>query len=155
MLLLIYSAGLRRSEAINLRLKDIDLSLNQIDIRRAKGNKDRNTVLSKKLVRVLETYYKEYQPKKWVFEGADGEQYGESTVQKVFKLAMERAGIKKDATVHSLRHSFATHLLERGTDLRYIQALLGHNSSRTTELYAYVTRAGFSSIVSPLDDLDV
>lgn len=155
MLYLIYAAGLRRSELINLRLVDMDVHRKMITIRGGKGKKDRITLLSDKAQTLLELYYQKYKPNFWVFEGESGEQYSESSLQKVFKHALDRSGVKKEATLHTLRHSFATHLLENGTDIRYIQALLGHNSSRTTEIYTHVTRKGFDKIRSPLDNLDL
>jgi integrase/recombinase XerD len=152
---LIYSAGLRVGELINLKLADIDSTRNQIRICQGKGKKDRVSILSPNILDLLRKYYKEYRPKEWVFEGQAGEQYSAGSVQAVFRRAKEDAGIKKNATVHTLRHSFATHLLERGTDLRYIQELLGHRSSRTTEIYTHVTEKGFKNIVSPFDNLDL
>lgn len=153
MLYTIYSAGLRRSELINLMLTDIERERKVIRIRGAKGKKDRQTLLSDRLLILLEEYWCQFKPKKWLFEGALGEQYSESSLQQVFKRALGKSGVKKSATLHTLRHSFATHLLERGTDLRYIQELLGHNSSKTTEIYTHVTRKGFDKIRSPLDEL--
>jgi site-specific recombinase XerD len=150
----IYSAGLRRSEVLNLRISDIDSARNCIVIRDAKGNKDRNTLLSKKLLVMLREYYKQYRPKEFLFEGANGGKYSITSVRKIFYRAFEKSGIKKDAHLHTLRHSFATHLLEHGTDLRYIQALLGHSSSKTTEIYTHITTKGFDNIVSPLDELN-
>jgi integrase/recombinase XerD len=155
MLYLIYAAGLRRSELINLRIQDIDLQRTLINIRGGKGKKDRITLLSEKVKELLSKYFADYQPKKWVFEGAKGERYSATSLQKVFHQALRRSGIVKDVTLHTLRHSFATHLLENGTDIRYIQVLLGHGSSKTTEIYAHVTRKGFEKIRSPLDNLDL
>jgi len=152
---LIYSAGLRVGELINLKLYDIDSSRKQIRIRQGKGKKDRVSLLSPNILKLLREYYKEYRPKEWVFEGQFGGQYSAGSIQAVFRRAKGAAGIKKNATVHTLRHSFATHLLERGTDLRYIQELLGHQSSRTTEIYTHVTEKGFKNIVSPFDNLDL
>lgn len=155
MLQLIYSAGLRRSELIALKVSDIDRGRKMITIRGGKGKKDRITLLSEKVLPFLDRYLALYEPKKWLFESPDQGQYSESSLQKVFKKALVKSGIKKDVSLHSLRHSFATHLLERGTDIRYIQALLGHNSSRTTERYTHITRKGFENIRSPLDNLDL
>ncbi|MCX6243697.1 MAG: tyrosine-type recombinase/integrase [Bacteroidetes bacterium] len=152
---LIYSAGLRVGELINLKLNDIDSSRKQIRIRQGKGKKDRVSVLSPNILRLLRDYYKEYRPKVWAFEGQFGGQYSAGSVQAVFRKAKEDAGIMKNATVHTLRHSFATHLLERGTNLRYIQELLGHQSSRTTEIYTHVTNKGFKNIISPFDNLNL
>ena len=125
-----------------------------IHVKGAKGKKDRMTLLSQKVLTYLRTYYKEYQPKEYLFEGQMGRQYAARSVQKVFINACRKAKIKKQATVHTLRHSFATHLLENGTDLRYIQSLLGHESSKTTEIYTHITTKGMETIKSPLDNLD-
>ena len=153
LLYLIYSGGLRLSEVVNLKNSDIDSKRNLILIREAKGKKDRTTLLSQTLLELLRTYYREYKPKEYLFEGQDQEKYSTRSVQYIFKKALFKSGIKKNATVHTLRHSFATHLLERGTDLRYIQELLGHSSSKTTEIYTHITKKGLDKIVSPLDNL--
>jgi site-specific recombinase XerD len=155
MLQLIYSAGLRRSELIGLKIHDIDRARNLITVRNAKGKKDRITLLSQRVLPILDRYCKAYAPKNWLFESRDHGQYSESSLQQVFAKTLAKSGIKKDASLHSLRHSFATHLLENGTDIRYIQELLGHNSSRTTERYTHVTKKGFENIRSPLDNLEV
>ena len=154
-LYLIYSAGLRISEAVKMKISDIDSERNMIFVRGAKGKKDRTTLLSRKLLEMLRQYYKIYKPKEYLFEGETGGQYSVTSIQKVFNRALLASGINKKATVHSLRHSFATHLLERGTDLRYIQELLGHNSSKTTEIYTHVTKKGMDKISSPLDNLEI
>jgi len=151
----IYSAGLRISELINLKLKDIDSQRMQIKVVQAKGKKDRYTLLGMKTLEVLRKYVTAYKPKEWLFEGAKGEQYSTSSIQANLKIAVEKAGIKKRITVHTLRHSFATHLLEAGTDIRYIQSLLGHSSSKTTEIYTHITTKGFDQIKSPLDKLNI
>ena len=155
MIMLCYAAGLRISELLSLKLTDVDSNRMQVKIRSAKGKKDRYTLLSEKLLPLLRTYYKEYKPVEFLFEGSNGGQYSERSMQAVVKEALHRAGIKKYATVHTLRHSFATHLLEGGTDLRYIQNLLGHESSKTTEVYTHVTSKALSGIKSPLDSLDI
>ncbi len=151
----IYSAGLRIGEAINLKIKDIDSQRMQIRVEQGKGKKDRYTLLGIKTLEVLRKYVAEYKPKEWLFEGADGKQYSKKSIQLILKKAVEKTGIKKHVTVHTLRHSFATHLLEAGTDLRYIQSLLGHANSKTTEIYTHVTTKGFEQIKSPLDRLDI
>ena len=155
LLYLTYAAGLRRSEVINLKITDIDKDRNIINIRGGKGGKDRITLLSERLQTLLDEYSALYRPVKWLFEGQRGEQYSESSFQKVFQQALRKSGIKKPATLHTLRHSFATHLLENGTDIRYIQELLGHSSSKTTEIYTHVTTKGLEKIRSPLDNLDI
>lgn len=152
LLSLLYSAGLRRSELLNLKLKDIDSKRMLIRIEGSKGNKDRMTLLSKTTLEDLRIYFKKHKPKKWLFEGQEGNQYSPTSLVKVLKGACKKAGINKDVSPHTFRHSFATHLLENGTDLRYIQSLLGHSSSKTTELYTHVAVNSFNGIKNPLDD---
>lgn len=151
----IYSSGLRISEAINLKIKDIDSKRMQIRVEQGKGKKDRYTLLSSKTLELLREYFKAYNPKLWLFEGQTGEQYASRSIQNILKRAVSKTSIKKHVTVHTLRHSFATHLLENGTDLRYIQNLLGHDSSKTTEIYTHITNKGFDQIKSPLDNLNI
>lgn len=153
MLLLLYSAGLRRSELLALREQDLDLDRKLIYVRGGKGKKDRVTMLSPYAYQVLQDYIAELKPKQWLFEGPDGRQYSATSLNKIIKRSAEKAGIKKRVSAHTLRHSFATHSLEQGIDLRYIQSLLGHESSKTTERYTQVTRKGFENLVSPLDRL--
>lgn len=154
MLSLIYSCGLRRSELLDLRPTDIDSKRNIVKIRQSKGRKDRITPLSPKILELLREYYKYVRPKVWLFEGnTAGEKYTAQSLQSVLKQAVHKAGIVKPVTLHWLRHSYATHLLESGTDLRYIQELLGHNSSRTTEIYTHVSTKNLEQIKSPFDDL--
>lgn len=152
---LIYSAGLRVSEAINLRLADIDYDRGMIRIAQSKGRKDRHVPLSERLCAYLEEYLAEYTPKVWLFEGQKGGRYSIRSIQQIFHRACRSAGIRKPATVHTLRHSFATHLLENGTDLRIIQELLGHASTRTTEIYTHVSTALITRVTSPLDELEL
>lgn len=155
MLSLIYSCGLRRSELINLKIRDIDSNRKVVLIRQSKNKKDRIVPLSDKVLIKLRDYYKVYQPSVWLFEGqVVGEKYGERSLELVLKQAVQKAGIKKPVSLHWLRHSYATHLLEGGTDLRYIQELLGHNSSKTTEIYTHVSTKSIQQIKSPIDDLD-
>ena len=154
MILLIYSGGLRISELINLKISDIDSKRIMIHIKGAKGKKDRMTLLSEKVLLQLRVYFKEYKPKEYLFEGQAGGIYAARSIQTLFVHACRKAKIIKEATVHTLRHSFATHLLESGTDLRYIQVLLGHESSKTTEIYTHITTKGMDQIKSPLDRLD-
>jgi integrase/recombinase XerD len=154
-LTLAYSAGLRLSEITSVKLTDIDSKRMQIRIEQGKGKKDRYTLLSPKLLNLLRIYFTKYKPLKYLFEGPDKSQYSGRSVQLILQKYAVLAGIKKKISVHSLRHSFATHLLENGTDLRYIQNLLGHESSKTTEIYTHVTTKGFDKIKSPLDNLDI
>lgn len=154
MLSLLYSCGLRRRELLDLKLGDIDSKRNIVIIKQAKGKKDRIAPLSPKVLELLREYYKGYKPKVWLFEGqVKGEQYSEQSLQSVLKQALEKVGIHKPVTLHWLRHSYATHLLESGTDLRYIQELLGHSRSRTTEIYTHVSTKSLQQIKSPFDDL--
>ncbi len=154
-LMVIYSAGLRIGEVVSLKIKDIDSKRMQIRVEQSKGKKDRYTLLSQKTLDILRLYFKEYRPKEWLFEGQTGEQYAARSIQNVFKAAVLKAGIQKNVSVHTLRHSFATHLLENGTDLRYIQHLLGHESSKTTEIYTHITTRGIDQIKSPIENLDI
>lgn len=154
MLSLIYSCGLRCGELLSLRLRDIDSKRNLIFISQAKGKKDRIVPLSPKILGLLREYYTYYRPAVWLFEGQQkGEPYAAKSLQSVLKLAVEKARISKPVTLHWLRHSYATHLLESGTDLRYIQELLGHRSSKTTEIYTHVSTKSLQQIRSPFDDL--
>jgi site-specific recombinase XerD len=153
MLMLIYSAGLRRSEMLNLRIGDVDFNRSVVFIRSAKGHKDRQSVLAQNMVPMLQQYIKEFAPGFWLFEGRAGERYSASSLQQVFKQAAKKAGVKKIVRLHMLRHSFATHLLEAGTSTRYIQVLLGHESPKTTEVYAHVSRFALDKIRSPLDQM--
>lgn len=150
---LIYSAGLRRSELLGLKLNHIDSSRMVIQIIQGKGFKDRLVTLSPKVLEMLREYYKSYQPKVFLFEGQDGGQYSAESVGNIVKQAAKKAGIKKRVTAHTLRHSYATHLLESGVDIRYIQVLLGHKSSKTTEIYTHVSSYTLGSIKSPIDSL--
>lgn len=150
---LCYGMGLRVSEVVNLKIKDIDSSRMQVGIRGAKGKKDRYVPLPKSLLPQLREYYKAYRPKEYLLEGQYGGAYSKSSVQHIFKKAMRHAGIHKEIGIHGLRHSYATHLLESGADLRFIQELLGHHSIKTTQVYTNVTQASLSQIVSPLDQL--
>lgn len=154
MLSLIYACGLRRSELLNLKPKDIDSRRGVLYIINSKGKKDRVIPISEKVIYMLREYYKQHKPKEWLFEGQkEGEKYSEKSLQSVLKKAVEKSRIKKPVTLHWLRHSYATHLLEAGTDLRYIQELLGHKSSKTTEIYTHVSTKSLQKIKSPFDDL--
>lgn len=148
---LLYSAGLRRSELLNLKIEDIDSKRMVINIKQSKGNKDRLTILSESVLIDLRQYYIQYKPITYLFEGQKGEQYTAESVVKIIKNAAKKAKIRKIITPHMLRHSFATHLLENGTDLRYIQVLLGHNSTKTTEIYTQVAINNIKAIKSPIE----
>lgn len=152
LIMLIYSAGLRVGEGVRLKITDIDSTRKMIHIRAAKGKKDRYTLLSDNVLNILREYYKRYHPKDYLFEGqGDRKHISERSIQAVFHRAVKEAGIKKNISVHGLRHSFATHLLESGVDLRYIQELLGHHSSKTTEIYTHISKKSLSHIINPLD----
>jgi integrase/recombinase XerD len=154
-LMLIYSAGLRLNELVNMRVADLHFHSKSIHIKGGKGKKDRISILSEKVIKILESYIKEYKVRYWLFEGQTGGQYSPRSVQVILRDAVMASGVNPYATVHTLRHSFATHLLERGTDLRTIQHLLGHESIKTTEIYTHITDTLRSKIRSPLDNLDI
>ncbi len=154
MLSLIYACGLRRSELLNLKISDVDSKRNMLIIRNSKGYKDRQVPISTKVIEMLRDYYRTYRPKNYLFEGKEiGDRYSERSLEQVLKKALKKSKITKPVTLHWLRHSYATHLLESGTDLRYIQELLGHKSSKTTELYTHVSQKSLQKIKSPFDDL--
>jgi len=148
---LLYGCGMRLNELLHLKLNDIDSKNKIILIRNGKGGKDRVVMLSPLLLDSLRDYYKEYHPEEYLIEGQGGGPYSEKSVQSIVKNAALKAGISKKVTPHTLRHSFATHLLENGTDIRYIQVLLGHKSVNTTEIYTHITDIAQSKIKSPLD----
>ncbi len=148
---LLYSAGLRRSELLNLKLLDIDSKRMLIRVESSKGNKDRYTLLSNTALTNLRTYVKAWKPQVFLFEGRKANQYSAASVLSIVKNAASKAGIRQTITPHVLRHSFATHLLESGVDLRQIQVLLGHGSSKTTEIYTHVATNTFKEIKNPLD----
>jgi site-specific recombinase XerD len=159
-LMTIYSAGLRVSELINLRIKDIDSKRMQIRVEQSKGKKDRYTLLSNRTLLLLREYIIKERPHHYLFEGQESTaekpmKYSTTSISAILKAAVSKTTIKKKITVHTLRHSFATHLLERGTDIRYIQSLLGHESPKTTQIYTHITTKGFDQIISPLDALDL
>jgi len=154
MLSLIYSCGLRCGELLALQPHHIDSKRNIVLLKNSKGKKDRIVPLSSKILELLREYYKIYKPITYLFEGQEtGTPYSDKSLQSVLKQALHKARIKKPVTLHWLRHSYATHLLESGTDLRYIQELLGHNSSKTTEIYTHVSTKSIQQIKSPFDDL--
>ena len=154
-LVTLYACGLRLSELLDLRLTDLKRDRNLVLVRQGKGKKDRHTVLGKKTIALLDQYIAQYQPKEYVFEGQKGGRYSSKSVQNVVEQSATRAGITQGVSPHTLRHSFATHSLEAGTDLRYIQTALGHSSPKTTEIYAHVSTKSLSGIVSPLENLDI
>ena len=151
LLMLAYSGGLRISEVVNLELADVDSRRMVIHLRAAKGKRDRVVMLSEVFLEELREYYRRYRPKRWVFEGQTGERYSVRSIQLVFRAAVKKAGIRKRITFHGLRHCFATHLLEGGTDLRRIQELLGHRSIKTTLRYTHVATTDLAKVTSPLD----
>jgi integrase/recombinase XerD len=155
LLWLIYSCGLRRSEVTNIMLTDLDRDRKILHIREGKGRMDRIVPVSEKVWDKLDEYMEGFCPKKYLFEGQFSGKYSVESVYRVFKEALKKAGIRKDVGVHSLRHSYATHLHESGLDIRYIQELLGHKSTRTTEIYTHVSRRNLAVIRSPIEDLDV
>ncbi|CAH8286554.1 site-specific recombinase XerD [Mariniflexile fucanivorans] len=148
---LLYSSGIRRNELVNLKITDIDSKRMLIRVEAAKGNKDRYTLLSHSLLKDLRDYYKQYKPEKYIIEGMYGMQYSGQSICKIVLNSAEKAGIRIPVTPHMLRHSFATHLLEAGVDLRQIQVLLGHSSTKTTEIYTHVATTTFKKIINPLD----
>ncbi len=150
---LIYSCGLRRNESINIKISDIDSKRMLIKIRGAKGKKDRYVQLSPNVLPLLREYYRREKPKIWIFEGAPAKQYSAVSVYNVVKNAAKKAGIRKRVYPHILRHSYATHHLEQGTDLRFIQEWLGHDSSKTTEIYTHVSNNSFIKFINPIDDI--
>ncbi|MBN1523538.1 MAG: tyrosine-type recombinase/integrase [Spirochaetales bacterium] len=152
---LAYSSGLRLSEIVNLRISDIDLNRKLILVKAGKGKKDRISLLSETLVKYLVEYHEKYRPRVWLFEGQDGGKYSKRSVQMIFHKALAKSKISMKASMHTLRHSFATHLLERGTDIRYIQELLGHSNLKTTVIYTHVSKNTVDKIKSPLDNLDL
>jgi len=155
MLMLAYSAGLRVSEIVNLEMADIDSSRMTIFVKRAKGKKDRVVGLSQVLLENLRNYFKEYRPMRYLFEGKPGEPYGVRSLQLVFAEVKKKAGVHMKGGIHTMRHSYATHLLEGGTDIRIIQDLLGHNSIKTTVRYTHVSIKNIQQVKSPLDDLNL
>ena len=151
---LLYSTGLRRSELLNLKLTDIISDRKQIRVDNAKGGKDRYTLLSNSLLELLRNYYMQEKPQFWLFEGAKpATPYSATSLTKILNKAVQKAGLNKHVTPHMLRHSFATHLLEQGIDIRYIQNLLGHESTKTTEIYTFVSKYKLDDIKNPLDEL--
>lgn len=152
---LLYSAGLRIGELLNLKIKDIDSDRMQIRIDQGKGQKDRYSVLSGKVLVLLRKYVKEYEPTEYLFEGQYGGKYSASSIQALMRKHKKLCKINKKATPHTLRHSFATHLLDNGTDTRFIQELLGHKHISTTQMYTHVSSRSMKDVKSPIENLDV
>lgn len=149
----VYSCGLRVSELTNLKITDIDSNTMTVTIRQSKGNRDRVVVLAEKLLVLLREYFKEYKPKDYLFEGRANGRYSERSVQQILKQILTKLKINKQGSVHSLRHSYATHLIEQGTDVRFVKDLLGHKSIKTTLIYTHLTDPAKRKIKSPLDNL--
>ncbi|MGH1339213.1 MAG: tyrosine-type recombinase/integrase [Aureispira sp.] len=149
----IYSAGLRVSEIVKLKVKDIDVKQMLITIEGTKGYRDRKVMLSEELLQLLKKYYKAYQPQEYLFEGHGKKPYSSSNIQKIFRKALQETTINKKASVYTLRHSFATHLIENGIDIKHVQYLLGHNTIKTTQVYTYLATNYEFTIKSPLDSL--
>ena len=150
----IYSCGLRVSELINIKINDIDNNRMVIHIKKAKGNKDRQVQLTNQLLELLRKYYKKYLPVNYLIVGQNGGKYSTTSIQKIIKNSSFKAGINKKVTPHTLRHSFATHLLENGTDMRFIQKILGHSDIKTTQIYTHVSSSHLKNIQNPSDNLN-
>ncbi len=155
LLCIIYSSGLRIGEALNLKLKDVDSQRMLLRLNEAKGNKDRYVPLSTNILEILRNYYKVYKPKEYLFEGKNNSKYSQSSARSILKVALRKTSIKKHITLHSLRHCYATHLLEAGTDIRFIQDILGHKSPKTTMIYTHVSSDKLKTIKSPFDKLNI
>ena len=153
-LAVIYSCGLRVSELINIKINDIDNNRMVIHIKKAKGNKDRQVQLTNQVIELLRKYYKKYLPINYLIVGQNGGKYSATSIQKIIKNSALKAGIYKKVTPHTLRHSFATHLLENGTDIRFIQKILGHSDIKTTQIYTHVSNAHLKNIQNPSDNLN-
>ncbi len=154
-IMVLYSSGVRVGELVNLKPSDIVSDRKLMLIRGGKGKKDRYTILSTKTLETLREYYKECKPKEYLFEGQFGGKYSPSSVRNMIEQKVNKAGVTKRGSAHTFRHTFATHLLEAGVDIRIIQALLGHESSRSTEIYTHISKKHLSKIKNPLDSLDI
>ena len=155
-LTMVYSLGLRRGELLNIRLRDLSSRDLTLSVRNAKGNKDRVLPVPEKLMRLVITYYRAYRPVYWLFEGEKpGRPYSATSMAHIFHRNLEKVIKNHNFTLHCLRHSFATHLLEAGTDIRFIQEMLGHKSSRTTEIYTHVSTKSLRNIINPIEDFDI
>ena len=154
-LMLAYSAGLRRNEVRCLKISDIDSSRMLIHLHTTKGNKERYTILSPVMLNTLRQYYRRYRPTDWLFEGMTKDAISESTVDAIFKQALKKSKVQKDVGIHSLRHAFATHMLEQGVSLPIIQQMMGHKSLKTTSVYLHVQQYSIQAVQSPLDSLSI
>ena len=154
-LMIIYSSGLRISEAANLKIPDIDSKRMMVRVQQGKGSKDRYTILSQTTLEQLRQYWRQYRPKEWLFEGSNDTHLSITSIWQIFHDAKKRAAITKPVSPHSLRHSFATHLVEAGTSLHHVQLLLGHRSPTTTTVYLHVSRLNLAQVTSPLDKVPV
>ena len=154
-LLIIYSAGLRKSELLKLQLKDVHLDRRVLHIKGGKGKKDRYVTLAETVIPYLKKYKTQFTPKRWLFEGEYGGQYSGSSLQKVFTNALFHSKINAYATLHTLRHSYATHCIENGHNLKSVQEALGHSSLKTTEIYLHISSDALKRLKSPLDNLDL
>ena len=154
-LMIIYSSGLRISEAANLKIPDIDSKRMMVRVQQGKGSKDRYTILSQTTLEQLRQYWRQYRPKEWLFEGSNDTHLSITSIWQIFHDAKKRAGITKPVSPHSLRHSFATHLVEAGTSLHHVQLLLGHRSPTTTTVYLHVSRLNLAQVTSPLDKVPI
>jgi len=154
-LMITYSAGLRASETARLKITDIDSKRMMVRVTQGKGSKDRYSILSTRALEHLREYWRQYHPHEWLFDGMkENDHIAISSIQQIFQQAKKRAGIAKPASVHTLRHSFATHLIEAGTSLHHVQLLLGHRSPTTTTVYLHVSRVNLAQVTSPLDKAD-
>ena len=154
-LLLIYSAGLRKGELLNLLKRDINIKRRSIHIKGGKGKKDRYVALAETVIPYLKQYLKQYQPARWLFEGQNGGQYSGSSLQKIFEHALKQSKVNPYASLHTLRHSYATHCVESGHNLKSVQEALGHRSLKTTEIYLHISSLALKKLKSPLDNLDI
>lgn len=154
-LMLVYSAGLRRNEVRSLKISDIDSSRMLIHLHTTKGNKERYTILSPLMLDTLRQYYRRYRPSDWLFEGVTRAAISESTVEAIFKQALKKSEVSKEVGIHSLRHAFATHMLEQGVSLPIIQQMMGHKSLKTTSVYLHVQQHSIQAVQSPLDSLAI
>lgn len=154
-LLLIYSAGLRKAELLNLLKRDINIKRRSIHVKSGKGKKDRYVVLAETVVPFLKDYLKQYRPARWLFEGRGGGKYSGSSLQRLFEKALEKSQVNPYATIHTLRHSYATHCIEQGHHIKQVQDALGHNSIKTTEVYLHISSDALNKLKSPLDNLKI